>query len=123
MTVEQCPFCEHLEEVLSNELAYARYDKYPVNEGHVLIIPYRHVRSYFDLTTEEKTAIFDLLEQAKLLLDKERKPDGYNIGINIGESAGQTVWHVHVHLIPRYKSDMDDPTGGVRGVIPEKQKY
>ena len=111
------------EEILSNKLAYARYDKYPVCEGHLLISPYRHVSSYFDLTPEEKTAIFDLLEQAKVLLDRERKPDGYNIGINDGEDAGQTVWHVHVHLIPRYKGDMDDPRGGVRGVIPEKQKY
>jgi diadenosine tetraphosphate (Ap4A) HIT family hydrolase len=123
MNKEKCPFCVSPEKILSNELAYARYDKYPVNEGHLLIIPYRHISSYFDVTPEEKTAIFDLLEEAKVLLDKERKPDGYNIGINVGETAGQTVWHVHIHLIPRYKDDMDDPTGGVRGVIPEKQKY
>ena len=123
MTIENCPFCVRPEEILSNKLAYARYDKYPVCEGHLLIIPYRHVSSYFDLTPEEKTAIFDLFEQAKNLLDREWKPDGYNIGVNVGEAAGQTVWHVHVHLIPRYKGDMDDPRGGVRGVIPEKQKY
>ena len=121
--ISDCPFCAHHKEILSNELAYARYDNYPVNDGHLLIVPFRHVSNYFELTIEEKTSIFDLLEQAKVLLDRERKPDGYNIGVNVGESAGQTVWHVHVHLIPRYKGDMDDPRGGVRGVIPEKQKY
>jgi len=120
---KSCPFCDSSDAVISNDLAYARYDKYPVNDGHLLIIPYRHVSDYFDLTPDEKTAIFDLLEQAKQLLDNERKPGGYNIGLNIGETAGQTVWHVHIHLIPRFKGDMEDPTGGVRGVIPEKQKY
>lgn len=123
MSEKLCPFCTQPESILSNELAYVRYDKYPVNEGHLLIIPYRHVSDYFDLTPYEKTAIFDLLDEAKAFLEKERHPDGYNIGINVGESAGQTVWHVHVHLIPRYKGDVEDPRGGVRGVIPEKQQY
>ena len=123
MSRENCPFCEQSEQILSNKLAYARYDNYPVTDGHILIIPTRHVSDYFDLFPDEKTAIFNLLEQAKQLLDKEKQPDGYNIGINVGEAAGQTVWHVHVHLIPRYKNDMEDPRGGVRGVIPEKQKY
>ena len=123
MKSENCPFCDTTDQIISNNLAYARYDNYPVTNGHMLIIPTRHISDYFDLTPEEKIAIFDLLELAKQFLDKERKPDGYNIGINIGESAGQTVWHVHVHLIPRYKGDVKDPRGGVRGVIPDKQKY
>lgn len=123
MTSENCPFCTRFEDVLANELAHARYDKYPVSDGHILIIPHRHVSNYFDLTSEERMAMFELLDEAKVLLDKERTPDGYNIGINVGEAAGQSVWHVHAHLIPRYTGDIDDPKGGVRGVIPEKQKY
>ena len=123
MTVENCPFCSRSEDVIANKLAHVRYDKYPVSEGHILIIPHRHVSSYFELTAEERIAMFELLEDAKLLLDRERKPDGYNIGINVGEAAGQTVWHVHAHLIPRYTGDLAEPKGGVRGVIPAKQKY
>lgn len=123
MTTAKCPFCSRNEDVLSNALAHARYDKYPVSDGHLLVIPNRHVSSYFDLTAEERIAMFELLDEARVLLDKDRKPDGYNIGINVGEAAGQSVWHVHAHLIPRYTGDTDDPRGGVRGVIPEKQKY
>lgn len=123
MTTAKCPFCSRNEDVLSNALAHARYDKYPVSDGHLLVIPNRHVSSYFDLTAEERIAMFELLDEARVLLDKDRKPDGYNIGINVGEAAGQSVWHVHAHLIPRYTGDIDDPRGGVRGVIPEKQKY
>jgi len=123
MTTAKCPFCSRNEDVLSNALAHARYDKYPVSDGHLLVIPNRHVSSYFDLTAEERIAMFELLDEARMLLDKDRKPDGYNIGINVGEAAGQSVWHVHAHLIPRYTGDTDDPRGGVRGVIPEKQKY
>jgi len=118
-----CPFCTHDVSVLENDLAYARYDNYPVNDGHLLIIPFRHVSDYFDLSKEERDSIFLLIDEAKVLLDKKYKPDGYNIGINVGEAAGQTVLHVHVHVIPRHKGDMEDPRGGVRGVIPEKQKY
>jgi diadenosine tetraphosphate (Ap4A) HIT family hydrolase len=123
VTAENCPFCSRSEDVIANEMAHVRYDKYPVSDGHMLIIPHRHVSNYFELTPEERIAMFELLEEAKLLLDKERKPDGYNIGINVGEAAGQTVWHVHAHLIPRYTGDLADPKGGVRGVIPAKQKY
>lgn len=119
----ECPFCSPSEIVISNEYAYARYDKYPVTEGHLLIIPYRHVNSYFDTTKEEKDAILDLIEQSYEFLEKENKADGYNVGINVGEAAGQTVMHLHVHLIPRFIGDMDDPRGGVRGVIPGRQKY
>jgi len=123
MVENTCPFCHLTEAVLKNELAYARYDKYPVNEGHLHIIPYRHVSDYFELTKEEQAALHSLLVEGKDLLTEKYQPDGFNVGINIGEAAGQTVWHVHMHLIPRYKGDMDDPRGGVRGVIPGKQKY
>ncbi len=118
-----CVFCEMSNKVLENELAMAFYDKYPVNKGHLLIIPKRHVEQYFDLTEQERKAIDQLLFEGKKLLDEQTQPDGYNIGINCGEAAGQTIFHVHVHLIPRYNADMDDPRGGVRGVIPEKRIY
>jgi diadenosine tetraphosphate (Ap4A) HIT family hydrolase len=118
-----CPFCDSSEAVLSNELSYVRLDKYPVSSGHLLIVPYRHIASYFDATVEEKRDLLDSIEQAKVFLEKQYSPDGYNIGINCGVAAGQTVMHLHIHLIPRHKGDVDDPTGGVRGVIPSKQKY
>ncbi|WP_223881897.1 HIT family protein [Niallia endozanthoxylica] len=111
------------EVVLENDLALAFYDKYPVNKGHLLIIPKRHVEQYFDLTLDERNAIDQLLFEGKKLLDEQLAPDGYNIGVNCGEAAGQTIFHMHVHLIPRFKGDMEEPRGGVRGVIPEKRVY
>lgn len=120
---KECIFCEMKDYILENELAYAIYDKYPVGKGHMLFIPKRHVKNFFDITKEEREAIFELIDEGKKLLDEKYSPDSYNVGINCGEHAGQTIMHVHVHLIPRYIGDMKDPTGGVRGVIPEKMKY
>ena len=102
---------------------FAIYDKYPVSPGHTLIIPKRHVANYFDLNLKEQTACLLLLNAAKQTLDKAFNPDGYNIGVNVAEAAGQTVGHVHIHLIPRYKGDVEKPAGGVRGVVPGKQGY
>lgn len=123
--MSSCIFCNNdkLEVVMENKYSFAIYDKYPVNKGHLLIIPKRHVSDFFDCTMEERKSFNYLLEQAKELLDLEYNPSGYNIGINCGEAAGQTIFHVHIHLIPRYNGDMVDPRGGVRGVIPDKQKY
>jgi diadenosine tetraphosphate (Ap4A) HIT family hydrolase len=118
-----CLFCNPGNTLLGNALAYARYDDYPVSPGHVLILPYRHVADYFDTTLAEKHAILELVETAKQLLDSDYAPDGYNLGINCGTAAGQSVLHVHYHLIPRYRGDMENPRGGVRGVIPDRQKY
>ncbi|NLW91347.1 MAG: HIT family protein [Syntrophomonadaceae bacterium] len=118
-----CPFCSPDQVILSNNLAYAIFDRYPVNEGHMLIIPYRHVVDYWDSSREERQAINDLLEECKVFLDQRFQPDAYNIGVNCGEAAGQTVFHLHIHLIPRYKGDVDNPRGGVRGVIPDKRIY
>ncbi|WP_457567732.1 HIT family protein [Desulfurobacterium sp.] len=120
-----CPFCrrEELPIVLSNKHSFAIFDRYPVTPGHMLIIPVRHVSSWFDITREERDSILELIEEGKKLLDANFHPDGYNIGINIGKAAGQTIFHLHVHLIPRYEGDIDDPTGGVRGVIPERRIY
>ena len=109
--------------VIENELAFAHYDSYPVNPGHCLIIPRRHVAEYFQATTEEKAAILALVDEMKTIIDRDYRPDGYNIGVNIGEAGGQSVPHIHIHMIPRYKGDVEDPRGGVRGVIPHKQKY
>ena len=120
-----CIFCTPgpADIILENEYAYARYDKYPVSPGHLLIIPNRHISSIFHATEEEIAALWNLVRDAKDFLDRKYSPDGYNIGINDGVSAGQTVMHLHIHVIPRYSGDMADPKGGVRGVIPEKQKY
>jgi len=118
-----CPFCVAEEAIAQNEHAYARLDKYPVNTGHVLVITRRHVQSFFETSRPERRAILSLIDEMKQFLDGKFSPDGYNIGVNVGETAGQTVMHVHVHLIPRYKGDTPNPRGGVRGVIPDKQSY
>ncbi|WP_292393000.1 HIT family protein [Methanoculleus sp. UBA303] len=120
-----CPFCNPRPEeiALASDLCYARYDKYPVSPGHLLVIPFRHVAGFFEATDEEQVALLALVREAKRLLDERFRPDGYNIGVNVGEAAGQTVMHLHVHVIPRYAGDMEDPRGGVRGVIPERRGY
>jgi diadenosine tetraphosphate (Ap4A) HIT family hydrolase len=120
-----CPFCTLPQERIidSNELALVIRDGYPVSPGHTLVIPKRHIGSWFEITQAEQQALLDLLAKAKVVLETEFKPDGYNIGINDGPTAGQTVPHLHMHLIPRYKGDQEDPRGGVRWIIPEKAKY
>ena len=87
------------------------------------MIPRRHYASVFDATAEEFAAMWEVIGQVKQLIDKEYKPDGYNIGVNVGQAGGQSVFHMHMHIIPRYKGDVENPKGGVRGVIPFKQKY
>ena len=109
--------------VLENEIGFVVYDAFPVGEGHCLVVPKRVYSNYFDSTPEEVQGLHELVFKTKQLLDEKFNPDSYNVGINCGEHAGQTVPHVHIHLIPRYKGDMENPRGGVRGVIPEKQKY
>ena len=109
--------------ILESEMSFAIYDGFPVNEGHALIIPKRHSANYFGLTIEEQTDCFELLNRVKLIVQEKYNPDGFNVGININEAAGQTVPHVHIHLIPRYDGDVEEPLGGVRGVIPGKMKY
>lgn len=98
-------------------------DGYPVSPGHTLILPRRHIGSFFEIDPVEREALLILLDEAKRRLEKEFHPDGFNIGINDGAAAGQTVPHLHIHLIPRYAGDQPDPRGGVRWVIPEKAKY
>ena len=131
---EDCYFCQfqsgherlvtHEDKLLENEVAYALYDGFPVTEGHTLFIPKRHVSNFFDLYTSELNGLHRLLERQKSFLeDSDASITGWNIGINVNASGGQTVMHVHMHLIPRRDGDMDDPRGGVRGVIPSKQNY
>tara|TARA_B100000401_G_C52332238_1_gene496942 strand:+ start:85 stop:459 length:375 start_codon:yes stop_codon:yes gene_type:complete len=124
--MNDCVFC-NLDESrieIENDLALSFKDLYPVTNGHTLVIPKRKVQSFFDLTEEETAAMFELLHlQKEDLKNKDSSITGFNIGINDGEDAGQSIMHCHIHLIPRRSGDMEDPRGGVRGVIPEKQSY
>ncbi|MCQ2186563.1 MAG: HIT family protein [Bacteroidales bacterium] len=125
MDTINCPFCNLAPEkiIYESELSLAFYDGFPVSPGHTLIISKRHEGNYFLLTDAENADLWHCAEQIKKMLDEKYHPDGYNIGINVGADAGQSVFHVHMHLIPRYHGDVDNPRGGVRGVIPGKQKY
>lgn len=122
-----CIFCDFQFDknkvVIENELAYAIYDSFPVNEGHTLIIPKRHAETFFDLTSEEVEAMYALASEMKKKLDELYHPDGYNVGLNCGEAAGQTIMHCHMHIIPRYKGDIENPRGGVRKIIKNKVPY
>jgi len=117
-----CRFCSPREVTGRNELAYCERDSYPVSPGHSLIIPFRHCASFFDLTSEEVTACMELLAHERVVLDDEFKPDGYNVGVNVSAAAGQSIFHAHIHLIPRYTGD-SARLGGVRQVIAEKAHY
>jgi diadenosine tetraphosphate (Ap4A) HIT family hydrolase len=124
-TSSDCPFC-HLpgERILAaNAHALAIPDAFPVTPGHSLVVPSRHVASFFDLDPSEAQAVFELLLVTRRWLDQVYHPSGFNVGVNIGSAAGQTVDHAHVHLIPRYQGDVPDPEGGVRNVIPGKGRY
>ena len=125
MSLRECVFCnlDPRKELNGNALAMTILDGFPVSPGHTLVIPRRHMETYFEVTPEERAALWELVEVTRERLEREYRPDGYNIGINVGRAAGQTVMHLHVHVIPRYTGDMADPRGGVRHVIPEKGKY
>jgi len=120
-----CPFCRLPADRITAQDPHCLTirDGYPVSPGHTLIIPKRHVASFFETTAEEREAILKALDQAKRALDAEFAPAAYNIGINDGPAAGQTVGHLHIHLIPRYEGDQADPRGGIRWIIPDKARY
>lgn len=122
---EPCPFCHPDPErvFLKTELVIGLWDKYPVSPGHALLVPRRHVTGWFEATEEERQALTAALDLARDRILEQHRPDGFNIGINSGEAAGQTVFHLHVHLIPRYRGDQDDPRGGIRNVFPDKARY
>ncbi|HNS28909.1 MAG TPA: bifunctional class I SAM-dependent methyltransferase/HIT family protein [Tenuifilaceae bacterium] len=121
-----CPFCNlnpKVELISETATAVAFLDGFPVNKGHTLVIPKRHTASYFDLSIHEQRALWLLVNRCKTIIEKRYNPHGFNVGINDGEAAGQSVFHVHIHLIPRYKGDVANPRGGVRAVVPNRQKY
>lgn len=110
--------------LLSNSFAFAIRDAFPVSPGHALIIPRREIASWFDASREEQLAMIELADGVRTLLDQSaHPPDGYNLGINSGLAAGQTVMHLHLHVIPRYRGDVADPRGGVRWVLPQRAAY
>lgn len=120
-----CPFCTAAPDriLLRNDHAIVLRDAYPISPGHTLVVPRRHVGSFFDATVDERAALLALLDAAKLDLDTEYAPASYNIGINDGLAAGQTIPHLHIHLIPRYDGDCADPRGGVRWIVSGKADY
>ncbi len=125
MSKTKCMFCsiEPDRYLLTNSDAIAIKDLFPVSPGHVLIIPRRHIASLFDATETESRNLWDLVSRVRGLLIRQYSPDGFNIGINDGTAAGQTIMHLHIHLIPRYRNDAEDPRGGVRWVMPSKAPY
>jgi diadenosine tetraphosphate (Ap4A) HIT family hydrolase len=125
LTPSSCPFCDPPEDRVfaQDQLAIALWDGYPVSPGHALIVPRRHIPSWFDASVPEQSALLALVCAVKPVIDHRYKPDGYNIGINSGAAAGQTVFHLHIHVIPRFEGDVDDPRGGVRHVISAKANY
>lgn len=121
-----CPFCERLRSddvVARSGHAVAFRDAYPVSPGHTLVVPRRHEPDYFALDDEERLAMWSLVATVREHLEERHAPDGYNVGVNAGGAAGQTVPHAHLHVIPRYEGDVDDPRGGIRHVIPDEARW
>jgi len=128
MTTSECIFCDRDNQekntiISENGVAFSRWDNFPVSKGHAEVIPKRHVASFFDLSDEEVLAIYKLAGETKEIIVAKYHPDAFNIGINEGEAAGQTVHHLHIHLIPRYVGDVPEPRGGVRHIISGKGSY
>ncbi len=123
--IKDCLFCciKKSDIIAENDSGFAIFDRYPVAPGHVLVIPRRHTPDFFHLTSDEVVDLYDLLVQCRRYLVERFNPDGFNIGINNGKRAGQTIFHLHIHLIPRYKGDHPNPLGGVRHIIPGKGTY
>jgi diadenosine tetraphosphate (Ap4A) HIT family hydrolase len=119
-----CIFCNLDRAFLAEtDLSLAFLDAFPVSQGHTIIIPKRHIETIWDMTSEECADAFDLIRKVKDILKGKCNPHGFNVGMNCGEAAGQTVFHAHIHLIPRYYGDVPDPRGGVRNIVPDKGKY
>lgn len=128
MKAEYCLFCDRNNSekhtiIAENDLFYAREDNFPVSKGHSEIVPKRHIQSFFELNNAELIKLYDLIKKVKNIILNKHNPDAFNIGINDGEEAGRTIHHLHVHLIPRYKGDVENPRGGVRHIIPGKGNY
>ena len=124
MTNVDCIFCQIDRPILAEtKLSCAFFDGFPITKGHSLVIPKRHVKTIWEMTTDEYIDAFSLVRRVKDLLQREFEPQGFNIGVNCEEAGGQTVYHAHVHIIPRYARDVANPRGGVRNVIPGKGNY
>jgi len=109
--------------MIEGELGFVAWDRHPVNPGHFLVIPKRHCADYFDISDAEREELWSLVNAGKKVAEQKHQPDGYNIGINVGHWAGQSIHHLHIHVIPRYQGDVENPKGGVRGVIPARKNY
>lgn len=127
LPVADCPFCERLatgqETLRESLLCVAFFDTTPLNPGHVLVVPRRHVADFFALSRDERLAVLDMASELHSDLGERFQPDGFNVGVNVGEAAGQTIGHAHLHLIPRYQGDVRDPRGGIRWIIPDRARY
>ena len=124
--MSDCVFCSErarAEALAANALAVAFSAGYPVSPGHALIVPRRHEPDFFSLSAEEQAAVIALVNPVRAVLDQEFAPDAYNLGVNAGKAAGQTILHAHLHVIPRYAGDVAEPRGGVRWVLPETARY
>ena len=120
MVDRSCPFCEIDDYVLENARCFAIFDKYPVSPGHMLVIPKEHSPDFIPSPLEDKEDAMALVEECTSFLETEYGPDGYNIGVNCGKAAGQSIFHWHIHIIPRYEGDVDVPNEGIREVIPRR---
>ncbi len=121
-----CPFCDRIESsepTAANDSAVAFPDGFPVSDGHTLVVPRRHVFSLWELPPSELHSIWELVTEVRTFLASKHSPDGFNVGVNDGAAAGQTIDHAHLHVIPRYLGDVPDPRGGIRLVIPERARY
>ena len=114
---EECELCTPTDVVLQSDFAYVRYDSNSLSRGHIIVVPKRHVAGFFDMSAAEQGSVLALLNRAQRFIQEKHSPDGYNIGVNVGSAAGQNRMHVHVHLIPRYKGDVPDPSGGIRRLL------
>ena len=126
MSPVACAFCDRLDggnQIAENALAVAFPDAFPLTPGHCLVIPRRHESDFLALTSEEQAAVWALVAPVRRYVEAAWIPDGYNIGINVGEAAGQTVAHAHLHVIPRRRGDVADPRGGIRWIIPGRARY
>jgi diadenosine tetraphosphate (Ap4A) HIT family hydrolase len=125
MNATECPFCNLAEDRiwLQTDSAFALVDNFPVSPGHTLVIPGDHVEAVSELPENDVNELWSLVAHVRKLLLEKYKPDGFNIGINEGKAAGQTIAHAHIHIIPRFNGDVPDPRGGIRWVIPDKAKY
>ena len=120
-----CPFClpESEKIFIRKDLCRCWWDDYPLSPGHALVIPTRHIETWFEATDKEKAEIIGVIDLVKIAIEREHQPTAYNIGMNSGRDAGQTVPHLHVHVIPRYPSDVADPRGGIRNILPAKARW